>query len=277
MTHEENNEDLISLDLTAMFTDPKMKVWVKRFEKPIKFMTKISVLEVYHNRVDQDVSEHSVWEKWLKHLQIHYQALDGSKQIPTCGPIILTANHPFGMIDGIVLIAMVKKLRQDVKIMTNQSLQPVSGMSEDIIGVDPYEHATGKRANLAPIRNTLQWLNEGGALIVFPSGDVSHYDHHSHQVIDPNWNPLIGKIALKTQADIIPTYIKGSNSAIFHRLRQINDRIGSFMLARECLKKRGQTIEFKIGDPLTNQELQTMKNAEAVINYSREKTYQLAN
>lgn len=279
MTQEHKSEfdELISLDLTAMFTDPKMKKWIKRFEKPIKLLTKISVLEIYLNHVDKDTSSGSTWEKWLKHLQIQFQKIDDSPgEIPKTGPVVFTSNHPFGMVDGFVLTAMIKSVRPDVKIMTNQSLQPVTGLSDDIIGVDPYEQNSSKKANLTPIRTALNWLKQGGAMIVFPSGDVSAYDKEKNCIIDPPWNPIIGRIATRSKADIVPLFIHGNNSKLFYRLRQYNERIATFMLARECLKKRGNTLRYSIGKKIPTETLQTMKNAEVVINYAREKTYELA-
>jgi putative hemolysin len=277
MTQEYETDEVISLDLTAIFADPKMKKWIKRLEKPIKLLTKISVLDVYLNRIDKDSSPESTWEKWLKHLQVRFLEADNSPGvIPKTGPVIFTSNHPFGMLDGFGLTATIKSIRPDVKIMTNHSLQPVTGLSDDIIGVDPYEKNSSKKANLAPVRTALHWLKQGGAMVVFPGGDVSTYNSEKDCIVDPPWNPIIGRIAAGAKADIVPLFIHGTNSKLFYRLRHMNERIASFMLARECLKKRGNTILYSVGEKISKETIQAMKTGEVVINYARKKTYELA-
>ena len=134
MSEELSSEGLIGLDITAVVSDPKTKKWMKRLEKPIKAVTKIAVLEAYINRVDQDKSAGSVWNKWLKHLQVFTQATTTSADIPVTGPTIFVSNHPFGMIDGIALAAIISSTVPQtagtsgvMEVFTALSEQPLAG------------------------------------------------------------------------------------------------------------------------------------------------------
>lgn len=277
MTEEYETEEIISVDLASMFHDPKIKKWIRIFEKPIKLLTKMAVIDSYINQVERDKSSEASWSKWLKHLQIAFHKTNASPgNIPATGPTVILSNHPFGMIDGIGLAAMVKKIRPDMKVMTNHSLEPVSGLSDDIIGVDPYDHAASKKTNMMPMRKAFAWLKKGGCLIVFPSGDVSLFNKNAGHTEDPPWSPVIARIITSVKADVVPVFIHGRNTMTFYRARKLHERLASFMLARECLKKRGSTIYYSVGKKITANELQAMKDPQAMIYYLREQTYKLA-
>lgn len=250
MSEEIESVGYIKLDLTELSVKPPIKRWIKFFAKPIKILTKITTFEMYLNDIDQDTTVGTIWEKWLKHLQIFCKPRSGSvKNIPKSGGVIFIANHPLGFLDCVALMAVLKPVRADVKILANPSLQALTGLTDDIIEKT----------------DTEDWLKNGGALLVFPCEQVS--------VVDNAWNPWFGEIILTAQAPVLPIFFHEKNTKLFYYLTQFNPKFSSLLSPRECLKKRGGTIYYSIGKLITANNFQNLSVTD-VVKLVREK-YQL--
>ena len=96
--------------------------------------------------------------------------------IPASGPLVVVANHPFGGVEGIMLGAIINSIRPDFKIMANHLFGHIDcpELLETMILVDPFGKSSSPRTNIGPLREAMEWVRQGGALIVFPSGEVSH-------------------------------------------------------------------------------------------------------
>ena len=216
MQHEEG---LISLDLTAITTNISLKKWLRLFEKPIKSLTKISVFEKYLNQVDHDKSELPYWEKWLRHLQI-YCKNSGTNERPISseGAAIFIANEPLGLLSNIALAAIVTKVRADVKILANSSLQPLFGLTDDLIGMGSFEAGPAISEDDEVFTESLGWLNNGGALIIFPNDDFA--------------KSMLNKLTLNSPAAVVSVCFHDKNNRHLTPLASI----------RICLRQRGSTI-----------------------------------
>jgi len=87
--------------------------------------------------------------------------------VPKTGPVVVVANHPFGGVEGIVLLSLLRRVRPDVRVMANYLLHAIPEMRDDFIFVDPFGSTGSARANLKPIKECMAWLKQGGLLIVF--------------------------------------------------------------------------------------------------------------
>jgi putative hemolysin len=96
------------------------------------------------------------------------------ESIPATGPVIITSNHPYGGLDGLTAIATIGRRRRDLRLLANPDLAQLHGLGSLMIPVDPFGGSKAKRANVAGMRKALRWLEEGGALLIFPAGEVSH-------------------------------------------------------------------------------------------------------
>src|SRR5262249_47197149 len=105
-------------------------------------------------------------------------------RIPPVGPLVITANHPFGALDGLIGIDTVGRQRRDVRVLANPELAALDGMGSLIIPVDPFGGARATRANMTGMRQALRWLAGGGALLIFPAGEVSNLDLWARKVTD---------------------------------------------------------------------------------------------
>jgi putative hemolysin len=190
--------------------------------------------------------------------------------------VVIVANHPFGGVEGIVLLSLLRRVRPDVRVMANYLLHAIPEMRDDFIFVDPFGSTGSARANLKPIKECLAWLKQGGLLIVFPAGEVSGYDRRANRVRDNVWSPSIAAIIRKTEATVVPMFFPGRNSTLFNAAGMIHPRLRTLMLARQLVNKRGRRLLVRIGSPLTWKSLESIATDDAVlITYLRFRSYLL--
>ncbi|MCP5489284.1 MAG: lysophospholipid acyltransferase family protein [Verrucomicrobia bacterium] len=195
-------------------------------------------------------------------------------RIPARGPVMVVANHPFGGIEGVILGHLLRTVRPDVKLMANFLLQRIPDLREYFIFVDPFGREASAKANLKPLKETIEWLRSGGMLGVFPAGEVSHIDIRKGGIVDPEWSTTIGRIILKTETPVLPVFFHGSNSLMFQLLGTVHPRFRTAMLPHEFVNKRNKAIHLSVGSLIPFKRLNGMNDVE-VMNYLRLRTYHL--
>lgn len=196
-------------------------------------------------------------------------------RIPREGPAVVVANHPFGAIEGVMLAHLLRGLRPDVKVMANYLLERIPELGGLFIGVDPFGGEAAARRNLRPLKEAMKWLDQGGLLVVFPAGAVSHLDPHSRRVTDPPWSPTIARLVRRVEAPVVPLYVDGRNGALFQAAGLLHPRLRTALLAREMLNKAGRTVTLRIGAPLPWARLKHLEDDQALIDHLRLRTYML--
>jgi len=198
-------------------------------------------------------------------------------QVPKEGAVVVVSNHPFGGIEGVILLALLRRVRPDVKAMANYLLEAIPEMRDDFIFVDPFGSKNAAKANLRPIKESLTWLKEGHLLIVFPSGEVSSFDRRTLRVRDPAWNASIAAIVRKTNATVVPMFFPGRNGIAFNMGGLIHPRFRTSLLPRQFANKKGKTLSVRIGTPLNTKALEPFSTDDAqLIKYLRFRSYLLA-
>ena len=197
-------------------------------------------------------------------------------RIPKTGPVLLVANHPFGAIEGIVLGRLLGDVRPDFRLMANFLLGRIPELRDALITVDPFGGRNAPRRNLSPMRKCLSWLRDGGALGVFPSGEVAHLSAaQGFSVTDPAWNPNIGGIARRAGVTVVPVFFNGRNTAAFQALGLVHSALRTAMLPRQLLNKRGGTIEVRIGQPIPAERIAGFDSDAALTEHLRFRTFLL--
>ncbi len=175
------------------------------------------------------------------------------ERIPTKGPLVAVANHPFGVLDGAALAVLLSRARPDVKILTNSLLEGVPELHDHCIFVDPFHTPTSTDKNIKPLKQALDWLRQGGALAVFPAGEVSQWNVRQAQVTDPAWNTVAARLIRKTQASALPVYFHGRNSVTFQLLGLINPKLRTLFLLQEFLQQREKSVQARIGKAIPSE------------------------
>jgi len=207
-------------------------------------------------------------------IAIRVDAADQSR-IPATGPVVVVANHPFGMLDGAILTVLLTRVRPDVKVLTNYVLSDVPELQQHCIFVDPFQTDRSIESNRRALRQALSWLQQGGMLAIFPSGEVSHPQLPQGQIADPQWNNTAMRLIARTGAAALPVYFCGHNGVGFQLLSMIHPRLRSAFLLQEFLQQEGKTIEVRIGSEISADALITIGDDRQATEYLRWRTYLL--
>jgi putative hemolysin len=200
---------------------------------------------------------------------------DTLSAIPETGPLTVVANHPFGGIEGLVLLALLSRVRPDVRIMANGMLSLIPELEPACFSVNPFGGPGARRESLAGMKQSLNWLRSGGCLCVFPSGTVSHLSARTGTVSDPDWHPSIGRLVLKTGSAVLPVHFQGANTPLFQVAGLFHPLLRTALLPRELLKKRKKAISYTVGRPVSAKVLSRLGSPDRIISYLRTKTYAL--
>ena len=216
------------------------------FRRPIEAAIGIPALRDLYRRVRHDRCG-SFEARVLRALGITANASDTDvKAIPAAGPIVISANHPHGALDGLVMLDLVRRVRPDVRILANRLLERIPELRESCYFVDPFEGPEAAARSRAGLRAAHLWLRRGGALIVFPAGEVG-YENADGMVVDGAWKNTFERLARATGARIVRAVVEGRNSRIFYAAGRVHPRLRTALLGRALLDKRGQTIRVRVG------------------------------
>ena len=270
------NNRIINLDLKI--NDPIQNKIFSIMKGPIEHVLAFPKFNKAYADVSQMKDSRPFPDKVLETLNISYDLSeeDLSKvRIPT-GPVIIVANHPFGGIEGIILASLLRSVRCDFKFMANYMLNVIPEMREQLISVNPFRGTQSVRENIKPLRESIQWVKNGGMLVIFPSGTVSHFDLRKKIVTDPAWSPAIARLIRKTEAPVLPLFFRGANSIAFQMAGIVHPILRTALLPNELLnKKNNKTIQVCTGDLIPFEKLKTFDQDERMIEYLRLRTYLL--
>jgi putative hemolysin len=218
-----------------------------------------------------------VLENLLNELQISYQVdPEDLAGIPKTGPVVVVANHPFGLLEGAILGTMLPRIRPDVKIMANYLLAGLPEAEDQCIFVDPFRGQSSTAINSRGLRRAIHWVRSGGMVVIFPAGEVSHWKLNSGEVADPEWSETVSRLARLTGASVLPVFFKGSNSIPFHLLGMFHPRLRTIRLPKELLNKTGKSVEVRIGTVISHKAIADISSDRDATSYLRWRTYLLA-
>lgn len=193
--------------------------------------------------------------------------------LPENGAFITVSNHPYGGIDGMILLRLLLEHREDFQLMANFLLEKIEPLSPYFMSVNPFSDSLSKKKSMSGMRAALEHLKEGRPLGLFPAGEVSAI--HNKHITDKKWNQSTLRLIQKAEVPIVPIYFQGRNSVIFHLLGLINPTLRTIKLPSELLNKQNRTVEIRIGHPISVKEQSQFKDVEQFGRYVRSKTYAL--
>lgn len=195
-------------------------------------------------------------------------------EFPAQGPLIIVANHPFGVIDPVMLARWAAQFRPDLKVMTNSLMLAMKELEEHVIPVNPFGGEAAAKKNLAPMKEAIRLLRAGGTLVIFPAGEVAAYKP-GRGVDEPAWSNHVGSLVRRTQATVLPVYFPGSNSVLFHTAGLIHPRLRTSLLLREFCNRAGTDVTMRVGNPIPYSRLKKFEDDESLTRYLRIHTFVL--
>jgi len=266
------------IDFTPRDNHSSIKKMIAFAAKPLKSLLAVDAVNCWYDDLVRCDTPNGPFSKILNLRNISYLlSADDVAKIPCHGPLLVVANHPFGGIEGIILGDLLQRVRPDTKILGNYLLEKIEPIKDSVIPVDPFEKKSSVTSNARAFRACLKWLKVGNCLVVFPSGEVSHYSHRHRRIIDPPWSEHVAALVRMSGAAVLPVYFPGRNSVLFNLMGMIHPRLRTAMLGRELVARQGTRVRLFIGRPVANSQMQTHANDRDLIRWLRFKTYFLAN
>jgi putative hemolysin len=174
------------------------------------------------------------WPKAIRHMGIRIDTPDDEvARIPATGPVVIVANHPHGLVDGMVMAEIVNRVRPDFKILTRSLLTGIPEVEEFMIPV-PFPHEENARELSLQMRNeTMAHLKAGGVIIIFPAGKVAMSETWFGPAIESEWNVFTHKMVRSSGATIVPMHFTGQNSRAFLIANKLSDTLRQGLLLYE--------------------------------------------
>lgn len=188
------------------------------------------------------------------------------------GPLVVVANHPFGGLEGVILLALLSQVRSDVKVLANTLLDRIPDLREALIPIDPFGGPGSVERNVPGLRAALRWLSAGHALVVFPAGEVAHLDPWQRAVCEPAWSPTVARVIQRSGAPVLPVYLAGRNGNWFQLLGLVHPRLRTLLLPRELLNKRHRAVRMRIGTLIDASRLAPFEDATELVRYLKMRT-----
>ena len=212
----------------------------------------------------------------LANCDIGYEcAEDDIKRTPAEGPVLVVANHPFGLVEAVILGAILSRVRGDIKFLANSLLAAVPQLHQLILPVDISGGSAAARANLRSVREAVAWLQDRHALVVFPAGEVASIQFPRLGITDPQWNDSVTRLVQRTGATTLPVFFHGANGPAFHIAGAIHPQLRTLLLPREFLNKQGKRIRVSIGSPIRPDRLFSSEVHRDPTDYLRRRTFLL--
>lgn len=197
------------------------------------------------------------WPKAVRQMGIRIDTpSEEIARIPATGPVVVVANHPHGLVDGMIMAEMVNRVRSDFRILTRSLLTGIPEVEEFMIPV-PFPHEANARELGLQMRNlTMEHLKRGGVIILFPAGKVAMSEGFFGPAVEAEWNVFTHKIIQRSGATIVPMHFTGQNSRAFLIANKLSDTLRQGLLLYEIKRALFKPQRPHIGHPISAAELE---------------------
>ena len=196
-------------------------------------------------------------------------------RIPKEGAFILSSNHPFGVLDALAVVRLLRQVRPDFLLGVDAVMGRTPALKDALCPVSESRDQHQPVPLVSGWRTAAEHLADGGAFGVFPAGRVSGFRRSSRVVVDAKWSTAVVGWMEKQQVPILPVYIDGANSALFQLLGLIHPSLRSLRMAAELRNKQGHVLRVRVGKPLLRRDLSGFDGTEQLARFLRAKTYAL--
>ncbi len=254
--------------------------WLKRFViTTLENATgKKELQRIYNQLHDNNPNPYKVWKEAMDELNISmdYDA-ERLDLIPKSGPVIFVANHPFGVLDGAMLLHIVTRVRKDFFLLINEVLSHEPILKGHFLPVDFRGDEASMQTNLETKRLTTERLNNGEALIIFPSGAVATRPRWSlnGDAEEWPWRRFICTRIHETKCSVVPIYFHGQNSSWFQWVSKFSMNLRLGLLLYEVMNKRDKTYRIEIGSPIHYNEMERYDDRQELIEFLQQRTLAL--
>jgi putative hemolysin len=235
------------------------------------------ITQIYLSGIGNRHPNESFWDWSVRQLELKVAFNpDGLAQLPRTGAVVVVANHPFGVLDGLVICHLIGQVRPDFRVLAIDVLGRAEEVRSQVLPVDFAETGAALENNLRTRAEAKRHLLAGGCIIVFPAGEVSTTPSFwATRAIDAQWKTLTARLILQSKADVVPIYFAGQNSLLFQMVSHISMTLRTSLLLKELHRRIGSEVKVCIGEPIPHAHLATIGNRASLMAHLRNATYAL--
>lgn len=228
---------------------------------------------------EDEIAEGSdVWAVMQKRYRLHLDipALDN---LPSEGPAVCIANHPFGICDGLALgrLLSMRRHKKDFKIIAHTVFRKAQELNDHILPISFDDTREAVALNLQTRKEALDFVKQGGCVAIFPGGCVSTPAKPLGQPIDPRWKTFTAKLAARSDAAVVPIFFEGENSRLFQIASHLSQTLRYALLINEFKYRVGTSVRIHVGEPIDRAEIDARKgDALELMDYLRDSVYALS-
>jgi len=197
------------------------------------------------------------WTGTMKAMGVEVQTPQGQlENIPETGPVVFVANHPHGLVDGMILAELIGRRRNDYRILTRSLLTGIDESAASYMIAVPFLHDADAQKKMIEMRaKSMDHLSNGGLIALFPSGVVASSDTAFGPVIEREWNVFTAKMIKRSGATVVPCYFPGNNSRAYQVANKISATLRQGLLIHEVAYAFDKPQKPVIGKPISPEEV----------------------
>ena len=275
---EQKGYDRRNLTYSNTFENP----FKRNVIRAIEWLTgKITIMRMLRTFRQQGPHQReTLWRDGLAVMQIDLQTPDDQiANIPKTGPVIVVANHPHGMVDGIVMAELISRVRTDYKILVRSILTGIDDMAASFLIPVPFPHEPDAQKKGIEMRAAaMDVLGKGGVIALFPSGVVASSKTMFGPAVEEEWNVFTAKMIKRSGATVVPVYFPGANSRWYQIANRISATLRQSLLLHEIVSACKKPQKPVVGRPIPPEECSEMSgDPRAFMAWLRDKTLSLGN
>ena len=220
---------------------------------------------------------HDFWEVMQERYRLSLDVFRGSpSNIPAEGPLVVVANHPFGILDGLMMGRILSARRPEFRILAHRVFRRASALERVILPVSFDGTREARALNVSTRAEALRFLGGGGAVGIFPGGTVSTAPRPFGRAMDPAWRTFTARMIRRSGARVVPIYFDGANSRVFQIASHLHYTLRMAIMISEFRMRVGSEVRVAVGEPLPEAELRVHADPKALMDHLRRATYDLA-
>ncbi|MEX0282296.1 MAG: lysophospholipid acyltransferase family protein [Arenibacterium sp.] len=217
------------------------------------------------------------WAVMVERYGLSLNVIGGSlSNIPRDVPLILIANHPYGILDGLMMGHILSETRRDFRILAHRVFRKAEELNRIILPISFDETKEAMALNIETRRESLRYLGEGGAIGIFPGGTVSTGAKPFSKPMDPGWRSFTARMIAKSNATVVPVFFDGHTSRLFQIASHLHSTLRMGLLIKEFKKRVDTPVDVVIGEPIGRDVLNSVRDSKAMMDFLRKATYELS-
>jgi putative hemolysin len=218
------------------------------------------------------------WQVMVERYGLSLDVVGGTlDHIPATGPLVMVANHPYGILDGLMMGHILSRVRGDFRILAHRVFRKARDLDAVVLPISFDDTKEAMALNLETRKAALAYLAEGGAIGVFPGGTVSTALRPFGQAMDPGWRSFTAKMVAKSDAAVVPVFFEGANSRLFQIASHVHTTLRVALLINEFRTRVDEPVRVVIGRPIPRDRLDAHRgDTKAMMDFLRRETYALS-